>query len=105
MSFIGFLLRQKATIRPWVRFANGEDIYAEETEERPCRLQTMRDLETTFKNPDGLIDQVIARAKMFCEGEPIPERSHVTVDGETYIVLRCYQAYGFGKDHLEVTLQ
>ena len=51
------------------------------------------------------MDQVIARGKMFCEGEPIKERSIVTVDGETYIVITCYRAFGFGEDHLEVVLQ
>ena len=46
MSRIKFLLRQTATIRPWIRSANGEDIYgAEET--RKCRLQRRRDLEHT----------------------------------------------------------
>lgn len=104
MSMIGFLLRQTATIRPWIRFANGEDIYGE-TEERKCRLQRTRDLEHTYKNPAGGMDQVLARAKMFCTGEPIPERSIVTVDGAEYIVLECYRAVGFSEDHLEVVLQ
>ena len=50
MSMIRFLLRQTATIRPWVRCANGEDIYGKE-ETRKCRLQRTRDLEHTYKNP------------------------------------------------------
>ena len=104
MSMIGFLLRQTATIRPWIRYANGEDIYGEE-ETRNCRLQRTRDLEHTYKNPDGTMDQVIARAKMFCTGDPIPERSRVTVDGSEYIVIDCYRAFGFAEDHLEVVLQ
>lgn len=104
MSMIGFLLCQTAEITPWLRYANGEDIYGE-SETRKCRLQRSRSLEMTYKNPDGTIDQVTARAKMFCTGEPIPERSRVTVDGGEYIVLSCYRAFGFGEDHLEVTLQ
>lgn len=104
MALIDFLLRQTATITPWVRYANGEDIYGE-TETRPCRIQRMRDLEVTYKNPDGTIDQVVARATMFCCGSPIPERSVVKVDGQEYIVLRCYRAFGFSEDHLEVTLE
>lgn len=104
MSMIGFLLRQEATIRPWIRFANGEDIYGI-AETRPCRLQRKRDLEHTYKNPSGAMDQVIARAKMYCTGDPIPERSIVTVDGTEYIVLECYRAFGFSEDHLEVVLQ
>ena len=79
-------------------------IYGEE-EERKCRIQRTRDLEHTYKNPAGGMDQVVARAKMFCTGDPIPERSVVTVDGLEYIVLECYRAFGFGEDHLEVTLQ
>lgn len=104
MSMIGFLLRQTASITPWVRYAGGEDIYGE-PETRPCRLQRTRDLEHTYKNPAGGMDQVLARAIMFCQGEPIPERSKVTVNGEEYIVLECYRAFGFGEHHLEVKLQ
>lgn len=104
MSMIRFLLRQTAVIKPWIRYANGEDIYGD-PEERPCRLQRTRDLEHTYKNPDGTLDQVVARAKMFCTGDPIPERSIVTVDENEYIVLECYRAFGFGEDHLEVVLQ
>lgn len=104
MSMINFLLRQTAVIKPWIRYANGEDIYGEE-EERKCRIQRTRDLEHTYKNPAGGMDQVVARAKMFCTGDPIPERSVVKVDGLEYIVLECYRAFGFGEDHLEVTLQ
>lgn len=104
MSMIRFLLRQNATIQPWVRYANGEDYYGE-SESRMCRLQRSRDLEHTYKNPNGGMDQVLARARMFCEGEPIPERSKVTVGGEEYIVLECYRAFGFGEHHLEVVLQ
>lgn len=104
MALIDFLLTQTATITPWVRYANGEDIYGP-PETRKCRLQYMRDLETTYKNPAGTIDQVIARAKMFCTGAAIPERSKVEVGGDTFIALRCYHAMGFSENHLEVTLQ
>ena len=101
---IDFLLRQTATIVPWIRYANGEDVYGE-PEERKCRIQRARDLEHTYKNPDGAMDQVLGRAKMFCTGETIPERSKVTVDGQEYIVIECYHAHGFTEDHLEVVLQ
>ena len=101
---IDFLLRQTCTIKPWIRYANGEDIYGE-PEERKCRLQRTRDLEHTYKKPAGGMDQVLARAKMFCTGDTIPERSIVTVDGQEYIVLECYHAHGFNADHLEVALQ
>lgn len=101
---IDFLLRQTAVIIPWAQEANGEDIYGQE-ETRKCRLQAHRDLEHTYKNPSGAMDQVLARAKMYCTGEPIPERSRVIVDDQEYIVLDCYPARGFGYSHLEVVLQ
>ena len=104
MSMISFLLRQNATIYPFVRHANGDDIYGD-PETRKCRLQQTRDLEHTYKNPAGAMDQVLCRTKMFCTGEPIPERSKVVVDSLEYIVIECYRAFGFGEDHLEVTLQ
>ena len=103
MACIDFLLRQTATITPWVRYANGEDIYGT-PEERKCRIQRSHDLEHTYKNPSGTMDQVLARAKMFCTGAPIPERSIVTVDETEYIVLDCYRAIGFRDSHLEVVL-
>ena len=101
---IDFLLCQTCTIKPWIRYANGEDIYGE-PEERKCRFQRTRDLEHIYKNPAGGMDQVLARAKLFCTGDTIPERSIVTVDGQEYIVLECYHARGFNADHLEVALQ
>ena len=104
MALIDFLLKQRAVITPWVRYANGEDIYGE-SETRPCRLQRTRQLETTYKNPDGQIDQVRGKAVMYVTGEPIPERSVVEVDGLKYTVTRCYRAYGFSEDHLEVELE
>lgn len=104
MALIDFLLTQTATITPHVRYANGEDYY-DQPETRKCRLQRMRDLETTYKNPDGTIDQVVARAKMYCTGAAIPERSIVECDGQKFIVLTCYHARGFRENHLEVVLQ
>lgn len=104
MSMIGFLLRQTAVIQPWIRSANGEDIYGEE-EIRPCRLQRSRSLQNAQKYENGTMDQVVARAKMFCVGDTIPERSIVTVGDKEYIVIECYRAFGFNEDHLEVVLQ
>ena len=104
MALIDFLLRQTATITPWVRSANGKDIYCA-PEERKCRLESRRDLEHTYKDPDGAMDQVLARAKMICTGDPIPVRSKVTVEGNEYIVLDCYPAHGFRPSHLEVVLE
>lgn len=104
MGLIDFLLRQECVITPWIREGNGEDIYGE-PETRACRVQVGRELESTYVNPDGQMDQVRHRTKMFCVGEPIPERSIVECDGETFTVTRCYRAYGFIGDHLEVVME
>lgn len=98
------MLTQEAEILPWLRYAEGEDLYGP-AQTRPCRLQRRRQEKVVYKNPDGTIDETVAHATMFCEGEPIPPRSRVTVEGEEFIVLNCYQARGFGPHHLEVTLE
>lgn len=104
-SAIAWSLRQKCTVRPWIRIANGEDIYGP-AETRKCRMQDGAHLRHTYKNPAGTLDQVEARAKMYCCGEKIPPRSIVAIDGEEYIVIDCYPARGLkGVDHLEVYLQ
>ena len=104
MPLIDFLLTQEAVVTPFLREAGGEDIYGD-PETRKCRLQLGPDLEHTYKNPDGTFDQVLARGKMYCTGEPIPARSKVMADGEEYIVLTCYRARGFKASHLEVVLE
>lgn len=102
---IDFLLRQECTIRPCLREAEGQDVYGE-PETRKCRIQADRQLNHTYVNPDGPLDQNIGnQTKMFCTGEIIPTRSIVECDGQKYIVVRCYKAYGFSQDHLEVLLQ
>jgi len=104
-SMIEWCLRQECIIKPWIRVANGEDIYGQE-ETRKCRVQNGAYLRHTYQNPSGVLDQVEAHAKMFCVGEKIPTRSVVTIDGEEYIVIKCYVAHGLnGPDHLEVYLQ
>ena len=105
MALIDFLLMQTCTIRPWLREAEGEDVYGE-PETRACRIQADRRLDHTYVNPRGVLDQVVANnSKMFCTGDLIPERSLVECDGRTYIVVRCYQTQGFIGNHLEVYLQ
>lgn len=104
MALIDFILTQCCVIHPWVREADGEDIYGV-IEERPCRIQTGSHLRHTYVDPDGVLDQVEARAQMYCTGPKIPTRSKVECDGETYIVIDCYDAKGFIGNHLEVYLQ
>lgn len=105
MALIDFLLTQTCTIEPWLRVAEGQDIYGE-PETRKCRLQADRQLNHTYVNPSGVLDQDVGYStKMFCTGEVIPDRSRITCDGRTYIVIRCYQARGLSANHLEVYLQ
>ena len=105
MALIDFLLRQTCVITPWLREAEGEDIYGE-PEIRACRIQADRRLDHTYVNPSGALDQIPANnSKMFCLGDRIPARSKVECDGESYIVVKCYEARGFGFSHWEVLLQ
>lgn len=104
MALIDAFLKKTARIKPYVRDADGETIYGKE-EQRRCRIQRGGNLRTTYKNPDGQIDQVLANAKMFCVGNPIPAKSKVMCDGTEYVVMRCDIATGFSDDHLEVYLE
>lgn len=100
---IDFLLRQRCRVSPWLGLRDGVDEYGE-AEERKCRLQMNRRLESAAGVP-GVQDVIPARALMFCTGEMIPERSLVECEGERYIVIGCKKARGFAEEHLEVTLQ
>lgn len=101
---IGFLLNQTCTIYPWVKESAGEDVYGG-PETRKCRIQHGAHLRYTFINPDGVLDQVEARAKLFCTGPEIPTRSRIECDGHVYIVIDVNVERGFGYDHLEAYLQ
>ena len=106
MGLISFLLCQTATITPFLREGAGEPIYGE-PETRPCRMERGKHLnaQNSFIHPSGTYDQVTANAKMFCEGEAIPERSLVTCDGQTFVVINCEVKNGFADNHLEVYLE
>lgn len=104
MSLIGMFFTQSATITPFVREASGEPVYGE-TETRPCRMQRGRHLQNVYNNSDGTVDQVLANAKMFCEGAPIPSRSLVVCDGQEFVVINCDVKNGFADHHLEVYLE
>lgn len=106
MALIDIFLNQEAVIKPYIREANGEPVYGEpEQEPRKCRMNHNRNLQTTYKNPDGQIDQVLVSVTMFCTGAPIPPKSRVTCEGEEYIVIRCRPLKGFEASHLEVYLE
>lgn len=106
MSLIDFTLTQECTITPWVRYANGDDVFGE-SETRKCRMQAGKYLNATnvYIHPDGVVDTDEARAKMYCTGSPIPSRSIVMCEGQEFTVINCYQARGFTGSHLEVTLK
>lgn len=104
VSLISFALRQTVTIKPYLREGAGESIYGP-AEQRRCRLERGKNLKTVYKNPSGQIDQIVASAKMFCEGPPIPPRSIVIFENERYTVINCYVANGFKDHHLEVYLE
>ena len=103
MGVIAAFFNQECVIHPFIRHGGGETIYGED-ETRPCRLEEGKHLRTTYKNPNGQIEQVEARAKLFCEGEEIPTSSIVTCDGKSYIVVDCHGARGFFLNHQEAYL-
>lgn len=103
MSLISAFFAQSAQIRPFIRDGAAEPVYGP-SEARKCRLQRGRHLLQT-SGANGTADQVVANAKMFCEGDPIPERSIVEVDGQSYTVISCDIKNGFVDNHLEVYLQ
>ena len=104
MALIDAFLKQTVRIKPYVRDAGGEIIYGKE-EWRKCRLERGSNLRTTYKNPDGQIDQVLANAKLFCVGKFIPEKSVVIYEDKEFTVIKCFVLNGFRDDHLEVYLE
>ena len=103
MSLIDRFLNDSVIVSPYSHQGNGGPVYGK-AHNRKCRIQTGLRVETTFKNPSGQIDQVIANAKLFVTGEPIPPGSNVLHDSTEYIVVRCDVKNGFGPSHLEVYL-
>lgn len=104
MGLIEFFFTQTAAISPFIREANARPVYGT-TESRACRLERGRHLRHTYVNPSGSLDQIEARAKMFCTGAAIPARSLVVCDGQQFTVIDCEVKNGFSDNHLEVYLE
>lgn len=104
MGLIEVFFNHTITIKPFIRMGGGEPVYGP-NEIRRCRFENGRNLKTVYKNPSGQIDETVAGAKVFCCGNPIPERSVVTHKGSNYIVISCAEIEGFGPSHLEVMLE
>ena len=102
-SLIEAFFDQEVEIRPYERMGAGKPIYGP-TETRACRIEFGHHLMTTYKHPSGQIDQVEARALMFCTGEIIPDGSIATHGGHDYTVVSCDPMMGFSQSHLEVYL-
>lgn len=103
MALIDAFFTQSAEVKPFERQGDGEPIFGA-VETRPCRIEMGAHLTTVHDRKDGQIDQVEARALMFCNGPKIPTDSIVTYDGEDYRVVRCEEMVGFGFSHCEVYL-
>ena len=103
MALIDAFFTQSVQIKPFVCQGAGEPIYGA-VETRSCRMEMGAHLTTVHKTEQGQIDQVEARALMFCNGPKIPTDSIVTYDGEDYKVVRCEEMVGFGFSHCEVYL-
>lgn len=104
MSLIDAFYKDIVQIQPFVRAGSGKPIYGT-TETRNCRFEVGANLETTYKTPSGAIEQVRAKAKMFCSGDTIPDKSIVTFEETDYTVISCRQKKGFRASHLEVYLE
>ena len=103
MALIDRFLNDSVIVTPYSHQGNGEPVYGK-SEYRKCRIQTGLHLETTYKNPSGQIDQVIANAKLFVSGDPIPPASLVLHERTEYVVVGCDVKRGFGPSHMEVYL-
>lgn len=107
MSLIESLFTQEARIELFAGLEDAAPVYRE-TPPRKCRLEVYNRMEKVGVQGgirvNGRVDNIGANALMFCTGAPIPARSIVTVDGESYTVTECAEARGFGLDHLEVKL-
>lgn len=104
MALIEMFFTQTATITPFVRMGSGKPIYGQ-AETRRCRMERGKKLQNVYKNLDGTADEIVANARMFCTGDPIPSRSIVQCDGQEFTVIDCDVMNGFADHHLEVYLE
>ena len=104
MALIEAFFRHEVSILPFIRQGSGEPVYGL-AETRRCRIERGLNLKTVYKNPDGQMDEIVASARMFCVGSPIPPRSIVTFEGTDYTVINCAVMNGFRDNHLEVYLE
>lgn len=105
MALIDMFFTQTATITPFVRMGSGKPVYGE-AETRKCRMERGKKLQAMLnRNIDGTVDEVVANARMFCTGDPIPSRSIVQCDGQQFTVIDCDVMNGFADHHLEVYLE
>ena len=104
MALIEMFFTQTATITPFLRMGSGKAVYGK-PETRPCRMERGKRLQNVYKNLDETGDEVVANARMFCVGEPIPHRSIVECDGQQFTVIDCDVMHTFADHHLEVYLE
>lgn len=103
MGLIEAFFCDEVDIKPFVRQGAGEAIYGG-LETRSCRMEEGARLTSVHKAQSGQIDQVEARATMFCVGDKIPNDSIVKYGDEEYVVIDCQRKSGFGFSHWEVYL-
>lgn len=104
MSLIKPFLTEEVTIEPYIRFGGGQILYGE-PETRACRIEPAPNTKVVYKNPHGSLQETVASALMFCEGDEIPVNSKATVKGHEMRVIKCQLMRGFGQHHLEVSLE
>lgn len=103
MALIDAFFTQTATIQPFSHMGNGAPIYGE-AETRACRMERGKNLRTVG-GASGDVEEIVAHARMFCTGNPIPSRSKVACEGQEFTVINCVVMNGFADHHLEVYLE
>ena len=96
-------LTENAEILPFLRETMDGEVF-DISQVRPCRVEPAPQLQSVYHGFHGEVENVKARAVMFCEGEPVPTRSKVRIGSGTFVVLACTVYHGFPGSYLEVTL-
>lgn len=103
MPFIEAFLKDTVIVRPFKFEGDGEPVF-DAAETRKARVELNPALANRVAGNTS-IDEVPAKARMFCTGSFIPTRSRVEFEGEEYTVRQCSVCKGFSFSHLEVILE
>ena len=103
MPFIDAFLTDTVIVHSFKFEGDGEPVF-DAPETRKARVELNPALANRVQGYTS-IDEVPAKALMFCTGSPIPTRSRVEYEGAEYSVKQCSVCKGFSFSHLEVILE